>query len=137
MNSDSNKPLWTRFDGESSQAFDAFTIYRDMGPHRSYNKVVKELGAKASYIRQIQRWARTYKWKFRADSYDDHLDGIKLQFKHKELEKLHREALSHSWEVLQNLIDITNGVLPASRGTVDGIESYFRIIGLIRESNVR
>lgn len=132
-----NKPLWTRFDGESSQAFNAFTIYRDMGPHRSYNKVLKELGAKASYIRQIQRWARTYKWKFRADSYDDHLDGIKLQFKQNELEKLHREALSHSREVLQNLIDITNGAFPASRGTLDGIESYFRIIGLIRESNVR
>lgn len=132
-----NKPLWTRFEGEGSQAFDAFTIYRDMGPQRSYNKVLTELGAKKSYIRQIQRWARTYQWKLRATMYDDHLDGVKLKFKEKELASLHRKAMAHSDQVLQNLIDITNGVYPANGNTLLGIEFYFKLIGLIRDSNVR
>jgi hypothetical protein len=134
---ENQQPLWSRFKGEGSQAFEAFAIYRDMGPHRSYKKVLKELGAKESYLRQIQRWAQKYKWGFRAMMYDDHLEGVMLSFKEKELEELHAEALSHARDVLQNLIDITSGILPPTSMSVNGIEVYFKIIGLIQTGRNR
>lgn len=132
-----DKHIWTRFDREGSKAFEAFTIYRDMGPHRSFNKVLKELGGKPSYIRQIHRWARTHQWRYRVREYENHLDGIKLTFKRKELEQLHKEALSHSRVILERMIDMANGFIPASHASVTGIELYFKIIGLIHPKNIR
>jgi hypothetical protein len=64
-------------------------------------------------------------------------DGIKLTFKQKELEELHKEALSYSREMLQLMIDMASGYVQSSHYRVTGIELYFKVIGLIHPNRVR
>ena len=73
MAKDTDKRLaWERQKGESSRAFEAFGIYRDMGPGRSTQKVAGKLAKSWTIIR---RWATQWNWVVRATQYDDHLDA--------------------------------------------------------------
>ena len=49
---------WERQFNESRKAFEAFCVYRDMGPARSGEKVARELSKSAQLIR---RWSA--KWR--------------------------------------------------------------------------
>lgn len=66
-----SKLAWERQKGEGSRAFEAFAMYRDMGPARTTRKVAQEL-AKSDTI--IRRWSAKWNWVNRATQYDDHLD---------------------------------------------------------------
>ncbi len=62
--------LWERQKGESEQAYEAFSIYRDLGLQRSNAKVCERL----SKSRQlISRWKARYDWDERARAYDNEL----------------------------------------------------------------
>ena len=62
--------LWERQKGESEQAYEAFSIYRDLGLQRSNAKVCERL----SKSRQlISRWKSRYNWDERAREYDNDL----------------------------------------------------------------
>lgn len=62
---------WERRQGESEQAFEAFTVYRNMGLHRSNREVCEKL----SKSRQlISRWKSKYEWDIRAKAWDNELD---------------------------------------------------------------
>ncbi len=56
---------------ESSPAFEAFVLYRDLGPSRSINSVARELHKSASLI---GRWSAKYRWIERVDEWDRHQD---------------------------------------------------------------
>lgn len=77
---------WERQKNETSKAFEAFILYRDMGVSRTQEKVSKEL-AKSRDI--IWRWCSTYDWVERAAAYDGYIDSMDLQ----EREKEHRAML--------------------------------------------
>ncbi len=57
---------------ESSPAFEAFALYRDMGPSRSLDAVAQKCTKCVSLIR---RWSRRWFWVERARSYDIALDS--------------------------------------------------------------
>lgn len=65
---------WERLPGESSKAFDAFRVYRDMGPDRTMPRAVAILGRPVGYIRGMEDWSRQYHWTDRCKRYDDYLE---------------------------------------------------------------
>lgn len=58
---------WERQEGESVKAFEAFTVYLEMGDERSIREVAQRL-AKSRTL--IGRWSVTYQWVERVASYD-------------------------------------------------------------------
>ena len=64
-----SKP-WERQEKESSQAFEAFRTYLEMGIERSYTKVATVL-KKSDTI--IGRWGTEWKWQNRIRAYDNFL----------------------------------------------------------------
>ena len=78
MPKQAEKP-WERQPGESVQAYEAFTIYRDLGLKRSNHEVCERL----SKSRQlISRWKANYDWDERARAWDNELQ-----------KEAHREAV--------------------------------------------
>lgn len=66
-----DEKLWERRQGESEQAFEAFTVYRNMGLKRSNRGVCEKL----SKSRQlISRWKSRYEWDVRAKAWDNELE---------------------------------------------------------------
>lgn len=71
---------WERIKHEQSKAFYYFTLYRDMGPFRSLDKVYKNLDEnKAISLRQLEKYSSKYNWLERAQAYDDYLNKKKRE----------------------------------------------------------
>lgn len=66
---------WERQSGESTQAFEAFAAYRDLGAARSVAKVARELGKSTTLL---FRWSKQYAWVMRATAYDREQDRVFL-----------------------------------------------------------
>lgn len=65
---------WERREGETSKAFAAFCVYRDMGPERSIDKVSAKY---QKSVALLNRWCQANDWPRRATSYDDHMDAVR------------------------------------------------------------
>jgi hypothetical protein len=63
--------MWERQPGESRQAFEAFTLYRDLEAGRSLAKVGRRAGKDVSLM---ERWSSKWEWVTRAEAYDRYLD---------------------------------------------------------------
>src|SRR4051794_29090074 len=63
-----------RLEGEGNRPFEAFILYRDMGPARAIGKVARKL-EKSHTI--VGRWSSDYRWVERARKYDDHCERVK------------------------------------------------------------
>lgn len=67
-------PLLNPFDrlpDETTPAWKAFLIYRNMGEERTLEKTRVALGRPEGYIRQLQTWSSRYEWVARSRSWDD------------------------------------------------------------------
>lgn len=69
--------LWERQDGESSRAYQAFVVYRDLGPERSIDKAIAAAGKARGNRGHWQRWSSAFRWVDRAAAWDDEQDRIK------------------------------------------------------------
>lgn len=67
MAKDNDREAWERQPGESGPAFEAFTVYRDMGEKRTISAVAKQLNKSGTLC---HRWKLRYDWRARADAYD-------------------------------------------------------------------
>ena len=79
---------WERREKESTKAYEAFCIYRDMGRERSLSKVAEKL--QKSYT-LIGRWSRENGWVDRAAKWDDEQDRIERETAQKEQAKAIKE----------------------------------------------
>lgn len=62
--------LWERQKGESAQAYEAFSLYLEMGADRSIRAVSQKLGKSRTLI---DRWSRTCKWVERCRAWDNYI----------------------------------------------------------------
>ena len=65
-----DKP-WSRQKGETEKAFEAFSIYRDMGEARTFTAVSEKLQKSYTLIR---RWKEKWLWEERVLAYDNTLE---------------------------------------------------------------
>lgn len=80
---------WHRQEDESSKAFHAFMLYRDMGAkERSLEKVLGKFDRKPSYYRHLARWSSRYHWVARATAYDDYQAEVKCLARERAIEEM-------------------------------------------------
>src|SRR5262249_1007304 len=60
--------------GESRQAYQAWSVYRDLGPARSYHQVANALSKSMTLI---ERWGSRWRWQDRAGAWEDAVDEHK------------------------------------------------------------
>lgn len=82
---------WERQTDETSKAFEAFAVYRDLGVNRSTEQVSQKL---SKSIALINRWSSLYDWVVRAAAYDDYIDAEARK-------KLDRDAIKRKASMLQ------------------------------------
>ena len=79
---------WERRPEETTKAYEAFCIYRDMGRERSLSKVSKELNKSETLM---GRWSGQHEWVKRAARWDDEQDRIEREIAQKEQAKAIRD----------------------------------------------
>jgi hypothetical protein len=61
--------MWERQTTDTDKSWEAFEIYRAMGPSRSLAKVAQQLGKSTPLM---ERWSRNHSWAARVASWDRH-----------------------------------------------------------------
>lgn len=67
---------WERQPDETSRQYEAFCLYRDMGPERSILKVAREWSS-GGHTSKLKEWSSKHHWVDRASAYDEHIDEIR------------------------------------------------------------
>jgi hypothetical protein len=62
--------LYDRETDESAKAFEAWTVYRDLGAERSLQKASEMYYGHGANVGQFERWSRRYGWVERARAFD-------------------------------------------------------------------
>lgn len=78
---------WERQQSETSRAYEAFCIYRDMGADRSLRKVVQQLNKN---LTTIAEWSTKYDWVKRVAAWDAEQDRIARQAQVDEIKKMRK-----------------------------------------------
>lgn len=98
--------IWERLPGESSKAYEAFCIYRDLGVDRSIEKTAKSRLKPGSYS-WLRNWSSKYNWVERARAYDDYLEREKRKEQEKAIlemvERHTKEAMALQQKALERL----------------------------------
>lgn len=112
---------WERQPGESTRAYSAFLVYRDLGPQRSLRKASEII-----YPRYRQRgttgppgrivlWSGQFKWHQRAEAWDAYLRRLKEDEERraiKEMAERHaRAAVGFQQKALERLLAMKPGEL--------------------------
>ncbi len=79
---------WEKQKGESTQAFEAFGLYRDMGESRSLSKVGHQLNKSKALM---GRWSTKWQWVNRALAWDAELDRVARQEQINQVKKMYRK----------------------------------------------
>ena len=78
---------WERQQGESTRAYEAFALYRDMGADRSLRKVVQSLNKN---LTTIAEWSTKYEWVKRVAEWDAEQDRIARNAQIEEIKKMRK-----------------------------------------------
>ena len=123
--------LWERYEKESSKAYAAFCIYRDLGVDRSYEQVQKKCGKSA---RLIARWGSKYNWVARCQAYDDHLLNETQKAFEKRILKFKdqrsKEALEIANKAFESMQSDNIGSKEARKRWELGVDKFMQILGL-------
>ena len=106
---------WERLSGESSLAFAAFCVFRDLGAERSIRKAVesaeKDEGQREKRYRVWRNWSTAFKWRERAGDYDRYIEQLKQSELRKTIEaqgEVHRKVTGKMLDVVQKKLDTMN-----------------------------
>lgn len=78
---------WDRQPGETTKAFEAFTVYRDLGYSRSIEKAANVLGKTRV---TLEPWSRKYSWGKRVAEWDAEQDRIAREAQIEEIKKMRK-----------------------------------------------
>jgi hypothetical protein len=68
---------YERQPGESTKAYAAFCIYRDLGPNRGLREACRQFyGEGRANLAQLDTWSSRWNWVSRAKAWDDELDRV-------------------------------------------------------------
>ncbi len=68
--------IWERQENESAEAYEAFSLYRDMPPaERSLAQVGRKLGKSKALM---ERWSSKNEWRHRVHEYEKYIDALAL-----------------------------------------------------------
>ncbi len=106
---------WEQRPKETAQAFQAFSVYRDMAPSvRSLAKVGKQLGKSTTLM---DRWSARHQWGERVLAWDSYLDKQAREEAVKEVREMSgrhtRLARAFLSKVAQRLVQVQNETLTA------------------------
>lgn len=93
---------WEKQKGESAKAFEAFQLFRDMGPARTVQAVARQLGKSASLL---YRWKGEWEWQERVEKYDNEQDRL-ARIRHNErIEAMREKHLSVSDMIYKKVLE--------------------------------
>jgi len=124
---------WVKLTKESSLAYSAFCVFRDLGAERSIRKAVETTEKNES--RWDKRydvwrgWATKFRWKERAADYDRHLEKLKLEELRKTIEaqgEMHRAVTGKMLEVVKKKLDTMNPEELAQGNVTDWVQTAIR-----------
>lgn len=90
MAKSSSTKSWERQPNESAKAYEAFSLYLDMGAGRSLQKVAQEL---SKSLTLMKRWCKDWNWVERCADYDAEQRRIELEQTKKEVKKMRERQL--------------------------------------------
>jgi len=125
--------LWERQPGESTKAYAAFCVYRDLGTERSLEKAGQMLD-KPRTRKWLGEWSAKYKWVERAKAYDDYIEKRKREEKEKAIlemaDRQARLAIAFQQRVAQRLQELDPSELSPS-----DLARWFEIAAKIERLN--
>ena len=106
---------WEQLKGESSAAFSAFCVFRDLGADRNIRKAIdsieKDDGVRAKKYRVWRNFAAQFRWRERASDYDRYIEKLKQAELRKTIEaqgEKHREVTGKMLDVVKKKLDLMN-----------------------------
>ncbi|MDR0473630.1 MAG: hypothetical protein LBH43_08190 [Treponema sp.] len=106
---------WERLAGETSAAFSAFCVFRDLGAERNIRKAVeaveKEIAVQGKKYKVWRNWCSQFRWRERAADYDRYIEKLKQGEIRKTIEaqgEKHREVTGKMLDVVSKKLDLMN-----------------------------
>jgi len=94
--------LWERLSNETTKAYAAFCIYRDLGSERSIDKVLAATGKRNRS--SLIKWSSRYNWVERVQAYDQYLEELKRKEQEQaiiEMSRRHAELAVRMQELIK------------------------------------
>jgi len=106
---------WEQLKGESSTAFSAFCVYRDLKADRNIRRAIesveKDKGVSERKYRVWRSWAAQFRWRERAADYDRYIEKLKQGEIRKTIEaqgEKHRAVTGKMLDVVCKKLDTMN-----------------------------
>jgi len=107
------KQPWHQQPHESAKAYEAFTVYRELGSSRSIKKACRKLGKNTT---TVGRWSSTWRWGERVKAWDAHLAEKQFSREEDVHQEIHNTILAairrHAGLILEALGDIEGKDIP-------------------------
>lgn len=101
---------WERLKNETSKAYEAFCVYRDLGTERSITKTSQTLNKNRTTIGE---WSTKFDWVKRAAAWDDEQDRIAREIAQKEqAEEIRKMRKRHS-DLAKKMLETAEAALDA------------------------
>lgn len=118
---------------ESSQAYEAFVTYRDMGAERSVRAVARELGKSETLI---SRWSSKNQWVERVRDWENEINRQAKEKASKDCSKMLDRHIGIAMKMQKKALDALEAMDPGDLSARD-IKEYFRVATEIeRESRI-
>ena len=126
--------LWERQDGESGKAYEAFSVYRDMGAARSVSAVARQLRKSRALI---DRWKRQWDWEERARAYDRELERAAYEEAVKAMREMSRRHIGMGVRMQTKALEGLSKLNPGKMRTKDIVALLHEGTKLERDSRAR
>jgi len=125
--------LWDRQPGESTKAYAAFCVYRDLGTERSLEKAGQMLD-KPRTRKWLGEWSAKYKWVERAKAYDDYVEKLKRKEKEKAIKEMAERQARIAMAFQEKIIERLQSIDPAEL-TPTELARWFDVAAKIERLN--